>query len=189
MQIVRAKVDGQAANLPPGNAQDRLKGLRSQIRSGDPSNIEAQAAKIYWAHVFGSSTSFRRDRRGSGRNSLLNYGYSVLRGAVVRSIVAAGLSPTLSVHHRHRANVFALADDLIEPFRPAIDATVKVLSEEASLSEPEVKGALVGSLGQPMGESGTTVQTAIGDLVSNFARYVEGDGERLLVPRWRNSHG
>lgn len=188
MHITRAKILGQASNLPPGDTRKRLQTLAKKVRSGDPSNLEAQAAKIYWAHVF-APHSFQRDHQGTGNNATLNYGYAVLRGVVLRSIVASGLSPTLSIHHRNRSNCFAFADDLIEPFRPAIDATVQHLGPEVSPSEPSVKAALVATLSAPMGETGSTVQTEIMALASTFGRYVEEDINRIRVPYWHGSYG
>jgi CRISP-associated protein Cas1 len=183
MRIVKAKVMGQAANLNPGPKQDTLVNFARQVRSGDPSNVEAQAAKQYWQSVF-ADPGFRRDRLRSDRNSLLNYGYVLLRGVVIRGIVTAGLSPTLGIHHVNRSNAFALADDLIEPFRPAIDATVKSLPPEASLSEGATKRELVAALQQPMNLTGFTVQTEILNLASNLGRYVEGEVDVLTVPCW-----
>ena len=66
----------------------------------------------------------RRDRGQSGINAMLNYGYTILRSAVIRSIVAAGLHPSLGIHHCNQYNAMRLADDLMEPFRPLVDFCV-----------------------------------------------------------------
>jgi CRISPR-associated protein Cas1 len=71
--------------------------------------------------------TFNRDQAGGGVNGLLNYGYTVLRALVSRAICAAGLHPTISVFHSNRANAFALADDLMEPYRPLVDLMVRRL--------------------------------------------------------------
>lgn len=125
-QIVQAKIAAQRAALPPGSAQDaRLGQLRTRVRSGDPTNIEAQAARAYWAgwrKAEPKLKGFTRQPDGDDIvNGLLNYGYAILRAAVGRAIVAAGLHPAIGVFHRHRANTFALADDLLEPLRPLVD--------------------------------------------------------------------
>ena len=96
--------------------------IARQVRSGDPENKEAQAARKYWKSLFG--TAFKRDIAHEGINNLLNYGYIVLRALVSRAICASGLHPTLGVFHSHRANAFALADDLMEPYRPFVDRMV-----------------------------------------------------------------
>ncbi len=71
----------------------------------------------------------RRDTDADGTNALLNYGYTVLRAIICRAICAAGLHPTLGLHHSNRGNAFALADDLMEPYRPLVDRLVFNLVE------------------------------------------------------------
>jgi CRISPR-associated protein Cas1 len=122
-QIVRAKIAGQAASLRRCTTPDpTLDVLIQRVASGDPDNIEAQAARRYWSALFGES--FTRDQARPGLNALLNYGYAILRAATARALVAAGLYPALGLHHRSMENAFVLADDLMEPFRPLIDAHV-----------------------------------------------------------------
>jgi CRISPR-associated protein Cas1 len=104
--------------------------LARRVRSGDPDNIEAQAARRYWKALFGPA--FLRDQDAGGINGLLNYGYTVLRASVSRAICAAGLHPTISVFHSNRANAFALSDDLMEPYRPLVDELVRGLVEEGT---------------------------------------------------------
>lgn len=125
--IVRSKVQCQKALLPKGPVVDRLTVIQNGVRSGDPTNAEAQAARAYWPALFGSN--FRRNRQGDGPNSLLNYGYILLRSATARAITATGLSPALGIHHRSKYNPFCLADDLMEPFRPWVDARVLQLHQ------------------------------------------------------------
>ena len=67
---------------------------------------------------------FRRDNAAPGANGLLNYGYAILRSAVARSVMAAGLHPTLGMHHANQNNPMCLVDDLMEPFRPVADVAV-----------------------------------------------------------------
>lgn len=122
-QIVRAKIRGQDAALRRCTTPDAMLGvLITRVASGDPDNVEAQAARRYWSGLFGES--FTRDQARPGLNALLNYGYAILRAATARSLVAAGLYPALGLHHRSMENAFVLADDLMEPFRPLIDAHV-----------------------------------------------------------------
>ena len=121
-QIVRAKILGQAANLPEDNhGRKRLIGLSKEIKSGDPTNVEGQAAKIYWRNLL-PDIAFKRETRGrKGLNAILNYGYAIVRAATARAIVSAGLHPAIGIHHRNRSNAFCLADDLMEPLRPMVD--------------------------------------------------------------------
>ncbi len=86
-----------------------------------------------WSRLF-SGEGFSREYGGIGRNACLNYGYAVLRGNVVRAITIAELLPSLGIFHRHWANTFGLADDLIEPFRPVIDFAVSLLDPYGPLT-------------------------------------------------------
>jgi CRISPR-associated protein Cas1 len=102
--------------------------MAKRVGSGDPENLEARGAQRYWPALFGKD--FRRDRSADGVNAALNYGYAVVRAAVARAIVAAGLIPSLGVFHKNRGNPFCLADDLLEPYRPFVDWRVKLLAIE-----------------------------------------------------------
>lgn len=92
------------------------------MRSGDPGNVEAEAARRYWPLMFGPA--FRRDRDAGGINGLLNYGYAVLRAGIARAVMAGGLHPGLGLMHANRGNAMVLVDDLMEPFRPIVDLEV-----------------------------------------------------------------
>jgi CRISPR-associated protein Cas1 len=193
-QVVKAKVLGQAANLRLTGDKDWsvLRDLANSVRSGDPENIEAQAARYYWARVFGAPHGRVPGARVDNRNALLDYGYTVLRGHAVRAVLSAGLAPSLGIFHRGRANFFNLADDLIEPFRPAVDYVVTGLKPEMSVNHPSVKKALVRASSQAFVPDGRTVSTCLTDLAQQLGRYVEGDIDRLPVPAWngpaRESH-
>ena len=124
-QTVQAKIRNQALMLHYYNLpHEPLLRFWKQVRSGDSTNLEARAARHYWQHVF-SPLPFRRDRFGDAPNNLLNYGYAILRAAVARALVCSGLLPTLGIHHHNRYNAYCLADDIMEPYRPVIDNTVK----------------------------------------------------------------
>ena len=102
-EIVRSKIQQQAAALEAtGSIATPLVALVNKVRSGDPGNVEAQGARRYWRLLFGNE--FRRDRNSGGLNGLLNYGYTVLRAATARSVIAAGLHPTIGLHHRNESN-------------------------------------------------------------------------------------
>lgn len=141
--VVRAKVEQQGAVLTAlGKSGNGFHLLARQVASGDPANIEAQAARRYWPLLFGED--FRRDREASGVNGLLNYGYTILRSATARAVVAAGLHPSLGIHHRHRADDMCLVDDLMEPFRPLVDLLVfRLAASGVGEVTREAKEALV----------------------------------------------
>ena len=145
-----------------GIADPGIKLMAKRVLSGDTSNIEAQAARIYWPALFGRE--FRRGRTGLPPNGLLNYGYTVVRTAVGRSIMASGLHPSVPLHHSHRGNAFCLADDLMEPFRPLVDVRVAdIIMEHGAEVTSEAKRALTGLLFTDMDSpDGTTpLQTCI----------------------------
>lgn len=119
--IVRRKIDNQAAALDAVGAGGghTLRAMAKRVGSGDPGNIEAQAARYYWGKLW---RDFRREDAGDRRNMLLNYGYAVVRSGVARALVASGLIPAFGLKHASVSNAFNLADDLVEPFRPFVDA-------------------------------------------------------------------
>jgi CRISPR-associated protein Cas1 len=127
-QIVRAKIRAQGALLKELHGSDGgLVASAARVKSGDPENVEAQAARRYWTLVFGDP-KFRRgadqNESGADQNRHLDYGYTVLRAAVARAICASGLHPSLGLRHRNRYDPFCLAADLMEPFRPLVDRRV-----------------------------------------------------------------
>lgn len=142
-QIVEAKIRNQAALLHKlGKDGDKLKPLYMNVKSGDADNREAIAAKIYWAELFGRD--FVRLRDGIEPNNLLNYGYTILRAAVARSLMGSGLFPAFGIFHRNRYNSFPLADDIMEPYRPYVDETVyDIYRQGITELTPETKGRLL----------------------------------------------
>jgi len=146
--VVKEKIANQRWALENYNHSSSVLGeldnLIKRVKSGDAENLEAQAARLYWRDLMGKD--FRRDFKTGMENSLLNYGYSVLRAATARAICGAGLTPALGIHHRNRKNPFALVDDLMEPFRPLVDLIVREvidnrIDEDDTLT-PEMKGKL-----------------------------------------------
>jgi CRISPR-associated protein Cas1 len=93
--------------------------------------MEGVAAQHYWKYFFDTSdielakqTNFKRERFGDYPNNFLNYGYAILRAATARALSGSGLLNTLGIHHKSKYNAFALADDIMEPFRPLVDEKV-----------------------------------------------------------------
>jgi len=122
-RLVQDKLRSQADVLAFLERPDApLRALIRKVKSGDPSNAEAQGAKAYWRLLLGKE--FRRDPESGGLNGLLNYGYAVLRAIVARHAIATGLHPGIPIHHRNEGNSLRLIDDLMEPFRPLVDLCV-----------------------------------------------------------------
>lgn len=139
-RIVSAKIVMQGSLLAargiPG--AEAFPFIARRVTSGDRENLEAQAARRYWPLLMGPE--FRRDRDAGGVNGLLNYGYAVMRATCARAVVAAGLHPTIGIQHSNRSNAFALADDLIEPFRPLVDGLTHAMAREGvETLDPSVK--------------------------------------------------
>ena len=128
-QVVKAKIAEQATTIKrAGRAAKGLHRLKNKVKSGDPENCEAQASRQYWPLLMGKD--FRRNPDEAGANSLLNYGYSVVRAMVARALVGTGLHPAIGLHHKNQYNSLCLADDIMEPFRPWIDWRVYSLMGE-----------------------------------------------------------
>ncbi|MDU0968377.1 MAG: type II CRISPR-associated endonuclease Cas1 [Actinomycetaceae bacterium] len=183
-RIVREKVLNQARTLDlTGGDGGALVELAKKVRSGDPDNIEGRAASEYWKRL--CSEDFRRRMHTEvGFNGMLDYAYTVGRGHAVRAVLAAGLEPSIGVHHRHRENMFCLADDFIEIVRPVIDYHVWSLWSDGVMSVDEGRQALVAAASAPYSADGYTVPTALEMLAQAFGQYVEGQKEKLDVPRW-----
>ncbi|PJB54804.1 MAG: type II CRISPR-associated endonuclease Cas1 [Bacteroidetes bacterium CG_4_9_14_3_um_filter_41_19] len=125
-QTIKAKIHNQAALLAlNGFDTENMVYWESQVNSGDTKNYEGRAAAYYWKMFFSEyQDDFVRGRFEKEPNNLLNYGYAILRAVVARNLVASGLLPTFGIHHHNRYNAYALADDIMEPYRPYVDQVV-----------------------------------------------------------------
>ncbi len=186
--LVRAKISQQGAVLVhfTGN-HCGLVPMSRRVRSGDPDNLEAQAAQRYWPRLFGKD--FRRDRDADGVNALLNYGYAVVRAAAARAVVASGLIPSLGVFHRNRGNPFCLADDLLEPYRPYVDWRAKLLVDEhegtaPSLGDQTTRAALLSLFNEVVlvGGRRTPLLLALNASAASLCRVLTGEDRALALP-------
>lgn len=188
MRIVKAKIKGQANNLKAMSSPnaEKLYELSRKVRTGDLSNVEGLAARIYWSSLFrGEPFSRIPGARAGIRNSLLDYGYTLMRGHSMRAVLSAGLTPALGMYHRNRSNMFALADDLIEPFRPVVDQAVANFKSDVSLEDRAVKRALIGATLAAFSDCGLTAPAVMTDFAQQYGRYVERDIDQLDVPVWK----
>ena len=148
-QIVQHKIKQQEQTLIMLHKEStRLNYLSTQVKTGDSGNCEAIAAQAYWKLLFGKA--FKRDADLDGVNSLLNYGYAIIRAMVARSICGAGLHPTLGLFHTNQYNALCLADDLMEPFRPWVDYVVYEIASTNSnvIINQQSKQALLGLMSE-----------------------------------------
>lgn len=182
--VVKSKLEQQAAALEATGAPTApLTALIAKVKSGDPENVEAQGAQRYWRLLFGDT--FRRDQDGGGLNGMLNYGYTVLRACTARSVIAAGLHPSIGLHHSNDNNAMRLVDDVMEPFRPIIDLKVWHLRRNGEDKiTPETKRALVRTLYDDMQtEAGATpVMVCTQKLATSLAQVYLGERDKLDLP-------
>ena len=183
-EVVRAKLEQQAAALEAaGAATAPLTALVRKVRAGDPDNIEAQGAQRYWRLLFGDD--FRRDQQAASINGMLNYGYTVLRSAMARAVVAAGLHPTIGIHHSNEGNAMRLVDDLMEPFRPTIDLRIwRLVRDGMTEVTPDTKRAMVKVLYDDMQTNigATPVMVCQQKLAVSLAQVYMGEREKLDLP-------
>ena len=185
-QLVREKIVRQAMNLNEEYpAHRKLMEIAATVKSGDSTNREAYAARVYWQNWLWQE-EFRRDRNESGINSMLNYGYAIVRAALARCVVAAGLQPSLGLMHKHRANAFCLVDDLIEPFRPWVDSHVRELYRQGYTEiGSEVKEQILGLLMQELvidRDSGPAM-VMMHRYVNSLVHCMDGSMKGLQIPR------
>ena len=187
--IVQSKIIQQSAVLYQFLGKDvGLSTMVKRVRSGDVSNVEAQAAKRYWPALFG--TMFRRDQSQSGINSLLNYGYAIVRSVVARALVSTGLLTSIGLHHHNRSNAFCLADDLFEPYRPFVDKKVKSIVETTpatsniTLEDRAVRSQLLSTLTESVAIDGisTPLSLAIGISSTSLGKCVINNQQNLVLP-------
>lgn len=183
-QLVRAKILAQGAALAAVNApHGGFYLLSRKVRTGDPDNVEAEAARRYWPLLLGPE--FRRDKNGGGVNGMLNYGYAVLRAGVARAVMAAGLHPSFGLMHSNRSNPMVLIDDLMEPFRPTVDREVWRLVKAGSLEvDRTAKEALarVMVIDLPTSVGFSPVMVCAERLAQSLARSYSGEANALDLP-------
>ncbi len=128
---------------PPAGEKDGMRGQRPSLATitaskraeyllDTPNACESRAARHYWKHLLPrlsewQETEERRRVPGTreGVNGMLDYGYAILRTAVLRSLAAHGFIAAIGINHAAKAGSFALADDVMEPLRPWMDRELK----------------------------------------------------------------
>ena len=182
--LVVAKIRNQATLLEcfGRSRTGNLAMMAGRVGSGDPDNVEAQAARLYWSDLF---TEFVRSNENDKRNILLNYGYAVVRAAIARACVASGLLPALGIHHASRSNAFNLVDDLIEPFRPFVDrlAYDRVLNSEVQTISVEDRRHMAAVLTENvvLGRERMTLLAATEAVAKSVVDAIEHNSAALLV--------
>ena len=189
-QTIAHKIRNQAGMLRErGIVPDVLERWSRQVKSGDPDNLEGRAAAHYWEKVFPELPVFLRERKGHPPNAWLNYGYAILRASMARAIVAAGLNPSLGIHHRNKYNAWCLADDLMEAYRPWADMAVYRLMMREELSNEVTKEVKITMLGLPatdvrIGGEKSPMMVAMQKTVNSLVRCYLGEVRKLLLPEF-----
>lgn len=162
--------------------------LASKVLSGDSSNMEGVAANFYWKSFF--EHNFKRERFGDYPNNFLNYGYAILRAATARALSGSGLLNTLGIHHKSKYNAFALADDIMEPFRPIVDEKVGEIMQ--NYSEQELNTAIKAELLQILTrtvyfkEEKSPLMVALQKKASSLQQCYTGERKKIKYPKLWN---
>jgi CRISP-associated protein Cas1 len=187
-QIVCAKIKQQALLCENLYGNDNgLKILVKKVKSGDPENIEAQAARRYWSSIF-QDLEFKRKDRKDFRNIMLNYGYMVLRAMTARALCAAGLHPSLGLAHHNRYDIFCFASDIMEPFRVLIDQTVVYLAKVKPFGfkglttkiKKQILSCLTGTV--KANNKDITLFTALSQTANSLVEIYSGKKQKITFP-------
>ena len=130
--MIKSKLLNQAKVLElfQNEKYKELEQIASKVQLYDKNNDEAQGARVYWKTIF-NDPKFRREQGAEDiNNSMLNYGYAIIRASIARCVSASGMLPIFGIWHENRYNAFNLVDDLVEPFRAFVDIQVKLLRKE-----------------------------------------------------------
>jgi CRISPR-associated protein Cas1 len=188
-QVVKHKISNQAQLLNQiGKNNSPLDYYASKVLSGDSDNREAVSAAYYWKNIF--DFDFKRERVGEYPNLFLNYGYIVLRSAVARALSGSGLLSTLGIHHHNKYNAFCLADDIMEPYRPLVDAKVLEIMrnyDERDLITP-IKLDLLSILTQTVyfKEKESPLMVALSSTTSSLQQCFSGKTRKIVYPNLWN---
>lgn len=121
-RIIQAKITNQAMVLKFCGGEkkvvDRILELSEEVHDGDEGNREGIAARLFFHNLYGYEFVRMYD---DAINAALNYGYTVIRSAVAKTLTAYGYNCVLGLHHINESNAFNLADDVMEPLRPLVD--------------------------------------------------------------------
>ena len=188
-QTIQAKIYNQAKvlKLIKGIDARNMFAWINNVKSGDSENLEGRAAAYYWKTLFSNIDNFTRERDGVFPNSLLNYGYAILRAVVARALVTSGLLPTLGIHHHNRYNAYCLADDIMEPYRPYVDILVcELMSENSSIQmvDAEVKKKLLAIPTTEVIINGkrSPLMVAVSQTTASLYRCFSGEQRKLVYP-------
>lgn len=188
-QTISSKITNQARVLESrGYEAINLHRWAKEVQSGDLKNHEARAAVYYWSTIF-PFDHFTRDPDGDAPNQLLNYGYSILRAITARAIVSSGLLPALGIFHKNKYNAFCLADDIMEPYRPFVDALVLELIDSGNSVDflnRQSKIHLLGIMGMDVmiEKQKSPLMVAMSRTTSSLYDCFSGKSRKIIYPQY-----
>lgn len=184
-EIVKHKIKNQIEILKENErgfgVTEKLYEFIDTTISGDQTNREGLAAKMYFRALFGSDfIRFEQDVVNAG----LNYGYSVFRSLITSIIVAKGYIPNLGLFHKGKQNMFNLSDDIIEVFRPIVDNYVFNNMTEDILFKQSHRDELIGLTNNKImiDDRKQTISNAIGIYLDSIFKFMDGENVELLFP-------
>ncbi len=190
-QTVKRKIFNQGCVAKKYNlllGRDLVKWSK-EVRRGDPVNLEAQAARAYFTvFTMDEMCPFRRSPTGPMPNPALNYGYAILRAAVARALVSAGLNCMMGIHHHNQYDPYCLADDIMEPYRPFVDMLVLEnyeIFEKSDELTPEMKRVMLGLLVMDVeiGKMKRPLMNALTLTAASIVRVISGSDEEIEYPK------
>ena len=183
-KIVKQKIANQIKCLKLAGVKryliEPLEEMQEAVLPDDITNREAAAARKYFSALFGNA--FRRMDEDV-TNAALNYGYTIMRSSVAKTLVAYGYNCVLGIHHINEQNAYNLADDIMEPFRPLVDLwTDNSCDDLFNELTKENRRGLVNLVNVPikMGRRKTRVRYAIDKCVSSLTSAIEKNDPDLL---------
>ena len=187
--VVEQKIVNQADVLRMVGLDDMsIRKHASDVKSGDTSNRESIAARIYFDQLLDDATR----RKPIWHNAALNYGYAIVRSHIARHIAARGLVASQGIFHHNELNSFNLADDLIEPYRAAVDlyvlekvAPLHVGDRDASLTKHD-RQLIIDILNYYviMSDKKFMIKHAVERTVESFIECIEvKEVRKLLLPK------
>ena len=190
-QTIIEKIKNQGALLEKITTnKNTFEFLASKVLSGDTSNMEGVAAQQYWKNFplpNHEKDGIKRERYGDYPNNFLNYGYAILRAATARALSGSGLLNTLGIHHKSKYNAFALADDIMEPFRPIVDE--KVFDIMKRYHEQELNTAIKAELLQMLTQTvyfkdeKSPLMVGLQKTASSLQQCFTGDRKKIKYPK------
>jgi CRISPR-associated protein Cas1 len=189
-QTIIEKITNQGLLLQKITGQkNTLDFLASKVLSGDSSNMEGVAASQYWKilPLTPEGTGIKRERFGDYPNNFLNYGYAILRAATARALSGSGLLNTLGIHHKSKYNAFALADDIMEPFRPLVDEKVFEITQQHEQQDlnTKIKADLLQILTQTVyfEDEKSPLMVALQKTASSLQQCYTGERKKIKYPK------